>query len=230
MSEFFVPKLDPNCYTFSKVSGHEEVVAWGGDLNPNRLIAAYKSGIFPWFNEDDPILWWCPNPRCVLFLEDIKISKSLKKSLKKFTITYDKDFSSVIRQCRQVRSSKNEDTWISKDMIKSYESLHKRGFAHSVETWYEGELVGGLYGVCMGKIFCGESMFSKKSDASKVALVNLVQKLQKFGFELIDCQVSNPHLLSLGAKEIPKKEFLKKLQIAINQPSGFDEFSQLGNF
>lgn len=220
-----IPKINPNYYIFPTHASKEGLVAWGGDLNPDRLIAAYKSGVFPWFNKNDPILWWSPNPRCVLFLEDIKISKSLKKSLKKFDVTYDRDFLHIIKKCREIRVSEEEETWIDDRMISAYGALHERGFAHSVEVWQDGKIVGGLYGVILGKIFCGESMFSQKNDASKVALVNLVQKLQTYGFELIDCQVPNPHLLSLGATIISKNDFLKKLEIAIGKPSGFDKFA-----
>lgn len=225
MNEVFIPQLDPNYYIFPKQISKEGIVAWGGDLNPDRLIAAYKSGVFPWFNEDDPILWWSPNPRCVLFPKDIKISKSLKKSLKKFHVTYDKEFSKVIEECREIRLNQHEQTWIDERMIKAYKALHKKDFAHSVEVWQDDELVGGLYGVILGKIFCGESMFSKKSDASKVALVNLTQKLQSYDFEMIDCQVPNPHLLSLGAKAISREIFLERLEAAIEKPSGFKKFS-----
>lgn len=227
MSEVFIPKLNPNYYIFPTYSSDEGIVAWGGDLKPDRLIAAYKSGIFPWFNENDPILWWSPDPRCILYPKDIKISKSLKKSMKRFRITYDKDFSRVIKSCREVRVNNSEETWIIDDMIKAYEALHVRDFAHSVEVWEDDELVGGLYGVCMGKVFCGESMFSKKSDASKVALANLAKKLQSYEFEMIDCQVPNSHLLSLGACVISKNEFLNRLEIAINRPSGFEKFAYM---
>lgn len=222
MGEVFIPKLNPNYYIFPKEVSEEGIVAWGGDLKPDRLIAAYKSGVFPWFNEDDPILWWSPNPRCVLFPKDIKVSKSLKKSIKKYRVTYDKDFSSVIKMCREVRTKNGEETWIREDMIKAYEALHVRGFAHSVEVWDSDELVGGLYGICMGRVFCGESMFSKKRDASKVALVDLARKLERYEFDMIDCQVPNPHLLSLGASVISRDEFLHKLEIAIDKSSGFE--------
>lgn len=227
MSEVFIPKLNPNYYIFPKEGSKEGIVAWGGDLKPDRLIAAYKSGIFPWFNENDPILWWSPDPRCILYPKDIKISKSLKKSLKRYHVTYDKDFSSVIKACRDVRIKNNEETWIIKDIIKAYEALHVRDFAHSVEVWENDNLVGGLYGICMGKVFCGESMFSTKTDASKVAFVNLAKKLQNHNFDMIDCQVPNSHLLSLGACTISKNEFLQKLEIAINKPSGFEKFAYM---
>lgn len=225
MHKVIVPKLDPNYYIFPKAINNDGIVAWGGDLNSNRLIAAYKNGIFPWFNEDDPILWWSPNPRCILLLDDIKISKSLKKSLKKFHVSYDKDFSSVIKECREVRLKSNENTWIDKRIIQAYDLLHKKDFAHSVEVWQDGKLVGGLYGVILGKVFCGESMFSKKTDASKVAFVNLVNKLKGYDFDFIDCQVPNPHLLSLGAKVISRDSFLKMLEVSTNKPSGFEKFS-----
>ncbi len=227
MNEIYIPRLHDEYLDFPKCRNDKGLVAWGGDLGFERLMYAYKNGIFPWFSPDEPILWWSPNPRCILYLDDIKVSKSLKKSLKKFQVTYDKSFSEVIKMCKSIRDEQNEDTWIDERILKAYNALHEKGFAHSVETWFEGELVGGLYGVCVGKMFCGESMFSKKSDASKVALVNLVGKLKKYEFELIDCQVPNPHLLSLGASCISRDEFLKKLKVLSAKKSGFSEFAKM---
>lgn len=228
MNEVFVPKINSHDFIFPdpKLSP-SDIVAWGGDLNTNRLINAYQNGIFPWFNENDPILWWSPNPRCILYPNDMKISKSLKKSLQKYKVTYDQDFAKVIESCKDVREQKNEKTWIIKDIIKAYNLLHVKGFAHSVEVWSENELVGGLYGVLLGKVFCGESMFAKKADASKVALANLCKKLSFYEFDMIDCQVPNPHLLSLGAITIPKNEFLNKLEFALQKPSGFENFAYM---
>ncbi len=227
MGDFYIPQLELNSYAFPTECSKEGLVAWGGDMSVGRLFEAYKNGVFPWFNTDEPILWWSPNPRCVLFLEDLKVSKSLKKSLKKYHVTYDKNFLHVIKMCQEIRIKKGEQTWIDERIINSYKAFHDNGYAHCVEVWYEDEIVGGLYGVCIGKIFCGESMFSNKSDASKVALVHLVEKLKKYDFKLIDCQISNPHLLSLGATNISKKEFLNHLKIATNEHSGFDKFSNL---
>ncbi len=219
--EVFIPRLSKFSYIFPdpRNAAKEGLVAWGGDLSPNRILAAYAQGIFPWYNEDDPILWWSPDPRLVLFLDDIKISRSLRKSMKKFTVKFDTDFEKVIRMCREVRTKKNESTWILEEVIEKYTLLHEMGFAHSVETYYEGKLVGGLYGISLGAVFCGESMFSIKSDASKTALVFLSRKLKEWEFDFIDCQVPSNHLKSMGAKEISREEFLDLLQKALQKPS-----------
>lgn len=224
-----IPKLSPYNYIFpdANIASKEGIVAWGGDLNPNRVIAAYQKGIFPWFNEGDVPLWWSPDPRAILFPKDLKISKSLKKSLKKYTVTFDNDFSSVIKMCRNVRVKNQELTWILDETIKTFNELHSMDLAHSVETYDDEEkLVGGLYGICMGKVFCGESMFSIKTDASKVAFVALVRSLEKYNF-LIDCQIPNPHLLSLGVSEIKRSNFLEMFDGAIQKPSGFSRWSDL---
>lgn len=184
------------------------LLAAGGDLSSPRLIAAYRQGIFPWYEEDQPILWWCPNPRTVLFPNDLKISRSLAKTLRQqhFKVTFNHAFEQVIRQCAAPRA-KAQGTWLTEDMIRAYCRLHQQGLAHSVETWFEDQLAGGLYGLTMGKIFFGESMFAHRSDASKVAFVHLVQHLKSQQCPLIDCQVGNPHLLSLGARDIPLADF-----------------------
>jgi len=197
----------------------EQIVGIGGDLNPNRLILAYEMGIFPWFSEDEPILWWSPNPRFILYLDDFKISHSLKKSIKKFEVKFDYNFEQVIANCASIKRAFQDGTWITSDMIKAYTKLHKKGFAHSIECYFEGTLVGGLYGVSLGGAFFGESMFSLKSDASKVALAVLVQKLKLLNFDFIDCQVSSNHLASLGAKEIERKIFLKELKLTLKKSS-----------
>lgn len=188
------------------------LLAVGGDLSPERILLAYAHGIFPWYSDPDPILWWSPDPRLVLFPGELKVSRSLMRTLKKqvFDVTVDAAFSKVIRACGQTR----DETWITEEMIEAYEGLHRLGCAHSVETFFEGGLVGGLYGVALGKAFFGESMFSVMSDASKVALVCLVEYLSERGYELIDCQVSTDHLKRLGAREIPRKEFLDLLKAA----------------
>jgi len=167
-------------------------------------------GIFPWYSDDMPILWWSPDPRLVLFPDELRVSTSLRRTMKKqvFRITYDKAFHGVIDQCAQVRRRSGEGTWLVPEMIEAYCSLHRQGYAHSVESWLEGELVGGLYGVALGRIFFGESMFSLRSDASKAALVQLVQWLQSWDYELIDCQVRTEHLKRFGAREIPREIFL----------------------
>ena len=190
------------------------LLAVGGDLSPERLIAAYSQGIFPWFNEGEAIMWWSPDPRAVLFLDELKISRSLTKVLRKglFKLSFDRDFAAVIQQCAELRKA-STGTWITREMIEAYCELHKRGIAHSVEVWQHNELVGGLYGLKVGKVFCGESMFSKVSNASKVGLIYLVNKLKQQDFILIDCQMPNPHLLSLGATTIPRQAFLNLLKL-----------------
>jgi leucyl/phenylalanyl-tRNA--protein transferase len=192
------------------------LLAVGGDLSPQRLLYAYRLGIFPWFNPGDPILWWSPNPRMVLHLEDLKISRSLKKSLARadIEIRFDTAFRQVMENCALPR--KNQDgTWISSAMIDAYCNLHAMGYAHSVEVYQHGTLCAGLYGIAMGKIFFGESMFTHIRDGSKVALVHLVSHLQEKGYLLIDCQVVSEHLSRLGAKTMDRKDFNRLLQTAI---------------
>lgn len=188
------------------------LLAVGGDLSPERLLEAYSKGIFPWFNADEPILWWSPNPRMVLFPEEIKISRSLRKTLKKehYQIRTDGSFTQVMHACASPRKGQ-AGTWIHPEMIAAYTVLHEMGLAHCVETWMDGELVGGLYGVALGQVFFGESMFSYVPDASKIALVHLAKQLQRWEFGLIDCQVKTGHLTSLGAREIPRSEFSQQL-------------------
>jgi leucyl/phenylalanyl-tRNA--protein transferase len=193
------------------------LLAAGGDLSSKRLIAAYQRGIFPWFNEGDPILWWSPDPRMVLFPHEIKVSKSLKKTIKhsSLIITIDTAFTEVIKACANKRSyqteSEGEHTWIHPDMIAAYSELHQQGLAHSIECWQDDQLVGGLYGVAMGKIFYGESMFSRQRDSSKIALLALCQRLHQYDFPIIDCQVHSEHLASLGAEEIDRQTFCQYL-------------------
>lgn len=187
------------------------LLAVGGDLSPERIILAYSMGIFPWYNEDEPILWWSPNPRFVLFPHKVVVSKSMRQVLrsKKFTITFDQDFPSVIRNCQQVYRPKQQGTWITDEIIVAYEQLFDIGFIHSVEVWNStGELVGGLYGGAMGKCFFGESMFTKESNASKAGFLTLVRNLQEFNYEIIDCQVYTSHLKSLGAENMRRDVFL----------------------
>ncbi|SDA16817.1 leucyl/phenylalanyl-tRNA--protein transferase [Nitrosospira sp. Nsp11] len=201
------------------------LLAAGGDLSPQRLIAAYRCGIFPWFNEGDPILWWSPDPRMVLFPPELKISRSLRKTLKKanYTIRADSAFNEVVRACAEPRKER-PGTWIHDEMIAAYTALHEMGLAHSIETWMEGELVGGLYGVAQGKMFFGESMFSRTTDASKVAFVHLVRHLERRGFKMIDCQMKTAHLASFGAREISRKEFSLKLKELVNYPERVDKW------
>ncbi|MFT5661363.1 MAG: leucyl/phenylalanyl-tRNA--protein transferase [Sulfurimonas sp.] len=187
------------------------IVAWGGDLNPYRLIKAYQLGIFPWYSHRDPILWWSPNPRLIMELDDFKLSKSLKKSIKKFTYKFNANFKEVMQNCASKQRKGQDGTWIQKDLIEAYEVLHSMGIAHSVETYKDGVLVGGLYGLTIGKVFCGESMFANESDASKSAYAVMVKHLKKWGYDFIDCQVPTDHLKSLGAKEVDREYFLEKL-------------------
>ena len=193
----------------------EGLLAIGGDLSSDRLLLAYRSGIFPWFEDDQPILWWSPDPRMVLYPERFKVSKSLRKVLDSniFKVTFNENFSEVIKQCASVKRKGQRGTWITSEMISAYQELHEKGFAKSVEVWKEGKLVGGLYGIDLPekKVFCGESMYSKESNASKVGFYILIEKLKERHYKLIDCQVYTNHLHSLGAEEIPREEFLKAL-------------------
>jgi leucyl/phenylalanyl-tRNA--protein transferase len=195
------------------------LLAAGGSLTPARLLDAYRHGIFPWFNADDPILWWSPDPRMALFPQEFKISHSLRKTLRSrhYEVRTDTAFEQVMRACAAPRNGQ-AGTWIHEDMIAAYSALHRIGFAHSVETWMDGELVGGLYGMSIGRMFYGESMFSRRSDASKVALAHLTAQLRRWNFGMIDCQMNTPHLSSLGAREIPRTEFVQRLQELIHYP------------
>ena len=188
------------------------ILAIGGDLSPERLLLAYQHGLFPWFNPDDPILWWSPDPRCVLFPDDLKVAKSMRSYFNqdKFTFTFDQHFAEVMRNCqKQSRKGQGGGTWISEEMIDAYSDLHQMGFAHSVEVWENDKMVGGLYGLSIGKIFFGESMFTKVNNASKAGFIFLVRQLQKLDFWLIDCQQETKHIKSLGAKGISRKAFLQ---------------------
>ena len=191
------------------------ILAVGGDLSPERLMLAYRSGIFPWFDRDEPILWWSPKERMVLFPDELKVSKSMRSILRKglFTVTFNKDFRGVISNCSTVSRNGQQGTWISEEMIEAYVKLHELGYAKSVEVWQNNELVGGLYGIDLGDVFCGESMFSKVSNASKVAFITLVENLKIRQYKLVDCQVYNEHLESLGAREIEREEFMEILNV-----------------
>ncbi len=193
------------------------LLAVGGDLSFERLLLAYTNGIFPWFTEGEPILWWSPDPRLVLFPEKLKVSKSLKQTIrsKKFNVKFDTNFEEVINCCAEVPRKNEDGTWITKEMIEAYNILYKQGFAHSVETYYKDKLVGGLYGVSLGRAFFGESMFHFMTDASKVALFYLVEKLKLWKFDFIDAQIKTGHLLSLGAEEINRKKYLKLLNVSL---------------
>jgi leucyl/phenylalanyl-tRNA--protein transferase len=189
------------------------LLAIGGDLSIERLKLAYKSGIFPWYNEGEPIIWYSPNPRMVLFPNKLKVSKSMKQIIRKqeFSITFNKNFNEVISNCKTIDRGDQFGTWITDEMQEAYIKLHKLGVAKSVEVWKGNDLVGGLYGIDLGTVFCGESMFSKVSNTSKLAFIYLVEKLKKEKYKLVDCQVYNNHLASLGAEEISREEFLKYL-------------------
>jgi len=195
------------------------LLAAGGDLGAERLLAAYREGIFPWYSEGQPILWWSPDPRAVLFPEHIRITRSLRKTLRshRYRVSMDTDFAAVIAACAEPRPGQ-EGTWITTAMRNAYLQLHRQGAAHSVEVWEDGRLVGGLYGVATGRVFFGESMFTRARDASKVALVHLAGQLQAWGFPLIDCQQTTSHLLTMGAVEIPRRVFLHWVREARQLP------------
>lgn len=192
------------------------ILAVGGDLSPGRLQLAYKSGIFPWFEDGEPITWWSPNPRMVLFLDELIITKSMRNILNRniFKVTFNLNFRDVISNCQNIKREGQNRTWITNDMIEAYCKLHELGIAKSVEVWQNDELVGGLYGVDLGHIFCGESMFSTVSNASKVAFITLVKQLKTANYKLLDCQVYNSHLESLGCREIDREEFMSILNVS----------------
>lgn len=198
------------------------LLAIGGDLSPARIINAYVNGIFPWYSEGQPILWWSPNPRAVLFPEKLHVSRSLKKIIRQavFTTTIDRAFEQVIRNCATTPRTEQDGTWITNEIERAYINLHKAGVAHSVECWSGDKLVGGLYGLALGKVFFGESMFSLQANASKVAFVYLLDELKNADYALIDCQITTDHLLSLGAEEIPREQFLQLLKQHILSPLG----------
>ena len=195
-------------------SNRDGILAIGGDLSLERLQLAYKSGIFPWFEEGEPIVWWSPNPRMVLFLEELVVSKSMRNILNKnrFKVTFNQNFKDVISICQNIKRNGQNGTWITNDMIEAYCKLHELGIAKSVEVWQDEVLVGGLYGIDLGHVFCGESMFSKVSNASKVAFIALVNQLKAANYKLLDCQVYNPHLESLGCREIERTDFMEILK------------------
>jgi len=219
-----IPWLDPDtpfpplATALTEPSG---LLAAGADLSPQRLLAAYRLGIFPWFNEGEPILWWSPDPRMVLFPSELKVSRSLRKTLKHshYEVRMDTAFAEVMAGCAAPRAGQR-GTWIHPQMVASYIRLHEMGIAHSVETWIAGKLVGGLYGLALGRVFFGESMFSRTTDASKIAFVHLVEQLRHWQFGLIDCQMKTAHLATLGAREIPRREFCQNLAELVNSPNG----------
>ena len=208
-----IPQLNKYELNFPNPSQANEdgILAWGGDLSPSRLICAYQNGIFPWFSSGDPIIWWSPSPRLIMELNDFKLSKSLKKSMKRFEYKFDSNFEEVMHKCSTAQRNNQNGTWISKDIIEAYTTLNGMGIAHSIESYQDDVLVGGLYGVVVGKVFCGESMFASVSDASKSAYAVLIRHLKEWGYDFIDCQVPTNHLKSLGAKEVEREYFLDRL-------------------
>ena len=194
-------------------SNTEGILAIGGDLSPERLLLAYKSGIFPWFEGKEPILWWAPNPRMVLFLDEIVVSKSMRNILNRnsFKLTFNQNFREVISNCKKIKRDGQNGTWISNEMLEAYCKLNEMGIAKSIEVWQNNTLVGGLYGIDLGTVFCGESMFSRVSNASKVAFIALANQLRESNYKLLDCQVYNEHLDSLGCREIEREAFMKIL-------------------
>ena len=204
----------------SAIESPDGLLAWGGDLDPVRLGNAYRTGIFPWYSDEQPILWWSPSVRCVIFPDKVHISKRLQRVIaqNKYQLSANSEFDEVIRGCALPRSSQ-EGTWITQEMRAAYNRLHEMGMAHSIEVWHDNALVGGIYGISIGRMFFGESMFSSAKDASKVALVGLCRFLDRNDFALLDCQVSNPHLDSMGAEEIPRETFLAILDGNIDIPA-----------
>ena len=222
--DFYIPELR-SAHTFPnpREAGEEGLLAFGGDLNPNRILKAYRSGIFPWFNPDDPILWWSPNPRLILYPKDFKTNKSFRRVLRNggFEVRFDTNFEAVITYCGSVPREDQEGTWLTDEMKEAYIELHNMGFAHSIETYYEGKLVGGLYGIALGRAFFGESMFSLMSNASRVALKALSSICVKKSYDFIDCQVATPHLIRWGAKSVERETFLDALELTLEKPTDF---------
>ncbi len=219
MAIYFLPS-DP-IFPDPLVDEVNDIVAIGGDLTPERILTAYRKGIFPWYDENSPILWWSPDPRLVLFPEELHIPRRLRRVLrqKRFALGINSAFSQVINMCARVRTRKGEGTWLVPEMIEAYTHLHHLGYVHSIEIWHKGKLVGGLYGMCIGAVFFGESMFHIMSDASKVALVALVLLFKKAGGAMIDCQQVTSHLMRFGARPIPRRRFLLQLKEMLNLPS-----------
>ncbi len=223
MNRYCAPDLEP--FPALDKASSDGLIAIGGDLSPQRLQCAYSLGIFPWFEQDQPIMWWSPDPRCVLYPARFKTSRSLRKSLRsaQFNVSVDQVFESVIRACAAPRNQQ-QGTWITPEMQYAYCQLHELGRAHSIEVWQEGELVGGLYGVALGRIFYGESMFSRVNDASKFALKYLCERLIEKDYHMIDCQMVTEHLLSLGAEVLPRAEFIAQMKQALRHEKRFGKW------
>ncbi len=223
--QYYIHPLSQDSLEFPdpRLASDEGLLAYGGDLSSERLLTGYKKGIFPWYSQGDPILWWSPNPRLILYPSKFKVRKSFRRVLRsgKFTVTFDKRFSEVIRYCANVPREGQHSTWIVNEMIEAYIRLHEERFAHSVEVYKEGELVGGLYGISLGKAFFGESMFSLVKDASKVAFKALSDVLGRRGYDFIDCQMKTDHMVSLGAEVIERDLFLDALEEAIEKTTDF---------
>jgi leucyl/phenylalanyl-tRNA--protein transferase len=221
--EYLIPPLSKYSYTFPnpRFASDEGLLAYGGDLSSSRLLTAYRNGIFPWYNPGDPILWWSPNPRLLLYPKDFYVRKSFRRVLRNggFSVTFDHAFEAVIRHCATVKREGQKSTWITEEMQEAFIRLHEEGFAHSVEVYKNGELAGGLYGIAMGKAFFGESMFSLKPDASKVAFKALSDVLGLRGYDFIDCQMETGHMIGLGAKTVERDMFLDALHEALQKPS-----------
>jgi len=230
MSEFQLPMLGPEsdaAFPPTEQALHRPngLLAWGGGLEPERLLKAYRLGIFPWYSADEPILWWTPDPRCVLLPERVHISSRTRRRYNSgcYSVTADSAFAGVMAACAEPRDGV-AGTWITAELTASFCELHRRGISHSVEVWQGEELVGGIYGMALGKVFFGESMFSRAVDASKIALVALCQHLQRWSFGLLDCQVTNPHLLSMGAQEMPRHEFESRISSLVARPATSDHW------
>jgi len=220
--DYVLPALSRHSFFFPDPheAPQEGLLAYGGDLSPNRLLKAYRQGIFPWYSEGDPILWWSPDPRLILYPENFKVRKSFRRVLRNagFTVTFDRLFEKVIHLCGNIPREGQNGSWILPEMEEAYTDLHYQGYAHSVEVYKEGELVGGLYGVSLGKAFFGESMFSLVKDASKVAFKALSDVLAQRGYDFIDCQMETDHMVRLGAKNVPRARFLQELKETLEKP------------
>ncbi len=207
-------EADSIAFPHPDLADSDGILAIGGDLSAERLLHAYENGIFPWFNEGDPIIWWSPDPRFVLYPEELKVSRSMRPyfNQRRFEVTFDRQFDAVMRACQRMRrKGQPGGTWITEDMVRAYSQLHEMGFAHSVEVWQKDQLVGGLYGIALGQCFFGESMFARVSNASKFGFITLVKWLEKEGYTLIDCQQRTRHLESLGARGVDRTDFLDYL-------------------
>ena len=228
--EYFVPPLSKYSVAFPnpREASDEGLLAYGGDLSSNRLLSAYKKGIFPWYSEGDPILWWSPNPRLLLYPQNFKVRKSFRRVLRsgKFTVAFDRDFESVISNCSEIYREGQEASWIVEEIKEAYTRLHKEGFAHSVEVYKDEKLVGGLYGIAFGKAFFGESMFSLVSDASKVAFKALSDTLKSKNYDFIDCQMETEHMVKLGAEVVQRDIFLDALEETITKHTDLGSWSE----